>query len=1278
MKCFKVFSPDCSTYFGHTRGLTRFVAFAFVLAMSMTACMKPTTRSADPNNNFDPSKPGMNQSAATFFTTEVTGSASVSMNLDGFTVPTEKLFNFKTCVQDKRTQETIKGHKFNVTGAPGQIIIANNGRSDESGCVNWSEKLRYNGAGDAKYLPIRRTLVADGMHTGARDLDICINPWVEGTEAVKDCLRRAVPSEQLAKVEDIPNILKGQSVTGEKLERRLWINDMRLNSTHNPGGTQFGMIDFSVSMGPKILRYNIRGEEDPLPLADGVFGMEFWIIAKTGDANNKCYVIAKSGAADNLKMVAGRLQNEMKMKVQYLSTYGQLELVGSIQPKENSLNISTFNGLWMLGDHTGLLGMKFAFERPATYKGEPGAFDARKYAASCDDVSGGTTMAPTASSGPVAVIPTTVAAAPGATATVDGKVIVAPDLMTNDCVDAPDIARLFPEDSFAKDFKGGTDLLSCINKNLPSGITRLEQFEFGLVDVRPEPIIDPLSTETTTERTIKYRVTTRVTNPLAQGAPLRDIEFMVEKSDGSVDPIRTNHLGDLIFTDKIHHVYFAPERYMLKVIRIRHKSGFTKRLAIVFNPWDNNGFTFARDIRGMTKQTVAQVNLVPRPRSELLLTQFQWGTQGFRYEVDDFLNLKMYKQFNLSLTPRVLRYSSLTEGRMKNEPLRDGIYLMKVAIQKDYRPIDGDALEFVTATRKLVRVASGQIITPIEMAFRDFRILKLRSNLMIEITTIDEAKLSPTQRKTLIFDGPLDSLIEKNSGLPSRTFVGPVVAYSNGFSSSMRPSDDLSESFCKTIDCDELKKNDKIPPSELAEEAKFFGSIRHLANKTVGSVESPDSMITRLDKIEKQYKSLMTATARLSRLLQDGNYEYGAVFNEPSILAQDPLLPKNNVVLTPGNAFADLVKRMSSIDGYASFSSSALEPFAAQYRALAPKPALDVAAFKEILFGNKPMTKEIAARLCVVFIEDLILQRTAKQEESLSYLDRVKARMSRLTLSDECMRQLSNSSSGILNLERKIRVFALADSERRGGTLMSLGVGAGSAYSMSRSQSFTYGWSPTSAVSGLLKVAGLGIAEKFLDVFGVGVNISRSDSKSISQDTSVDTKQSISVEMRGMRLTLGQYERCASIKLSQNFIEEQFPIINRALPANLNLLDKVNRMRRGLFLCEGAVSKTPIQVDERYYQFSQMLGEEVMNDPTALENHPYLITTLRSRADFARMVRMIEARPLSLSDLPGHINIGEVPIQRLMQVFKTPMPMFPGVLTLEPDTIVQEPVIHKQ
>lgn len=1348
----------------------RMFALPLILAMTVTACVKPSPRDVNPNAASDDA----NQPAATFFAGDVSGSAVVSKNFDGFSIPSQKLFTFKTCVQDKRTREPIKGHKFDVLGAK-NLTIANDGRSDESGCVNWSEEIDYNGASDSRYIPLKRTLAARGMHTGSRNFNICINPW-DNSDVVRDCGRRPVPAEQLAKPDEVGNYLKGMNEKGEVNKRHLWVNDLRLNSVHNPGGGGVGMIDFSVAMSPKVFRRNVRGEQEPLVLQGGKFNLQFWIVAKTGNGpdKNQCVVIGKTPMSADTEMITGSLQKEMKMQIRYLSTYGQLELVGIVQPRKTS-GLEPFQGLWTLGDHTGLLGMKFAFQRGQTYEGEVGSFDAKKYVSNCIDVADGALLerTPIAASagvptfgpskdGSLTIAPagngnvkvtlkdeSVVTAKDGSQVLVDGKPVIAynthlvdgkpvpisatvpADLMVDECIDGRDIPRLFPKDAIAQHFRGGPDFLSCVNKNLPSGITRLEPFEFSPAVARVEPIDDPVNTETTNERTIKYQVTVTVTNPLAQGAPLRDIMFDIERADGTVaKDIRTNNRGELIFTDKVHHSYFAPERYILKVVQIRHSSGFTKRLAIVFNPWDNNGFQFARDIRGMTKLSVARVNLIPRPKSELLLTQFQWGTQVFRYEVDDFLNLKIFKTFNLTLNPRVLRYSSLADGRNKDEPLRAGIYLMKIAIQKDYKPLDGQPLEYITAVSKLVRVRNGVINEPVEMMFRDFRVLKLRSNLMIELATIDESKMTPEQRKHASFNGPLDSLIEPNSGLAARTFIGPVVPYSNGFSASMRPADDLSENVCVTIDCDELKKNQEVQiEKELTDDIKlaekkdkdekktiyaakarralelykaqlildrqfakdkqvallarekYVGSIKHLTGKTVSD------MVERMYEIEHDFRTKVTNNSRLIRFLKEANLEYAAAKNEPAILAQDEDLKENNQVLAPGRSFRDFVNRMNRVKAEDSFPSGGLERYVEAYRGLvSKKPVVSPEDVKSVLFGTKPMTRDIAARLCVVFVEDMILQRHADLEKTLPFTDYVAARARRLSLNADCLRNVlqrgvnpSDGGEPVIVRENKLRVFKVVESERRAGNLMSVNRGANTSWGSGTSESFSYGWSPSKSLEGVLKLAGLGLAEKVLDTFGASVSITRSDSKSMGNGSSLTASQSLSVEIREMRLNISQYERCTTLRLSQDFVETNFSNLRQSLSNNLNLKQKMDRMGRGLFLCEGFIDTKPLpdNVDERYYQFSQFMGEEVMNDPTSLENHPYLIETIRGHSDFARFMRIIEGVPTSISSIREDINVGELPMTSLKAAFKTAIPKFPGIYTIEPDQIRLAPVIHE-
>lgn len=1323
------------------------------ISLGLTGCMKPGPRVTDPTNS------NVNQPAATFYNEEVTGSAIVTQNFKGFSIPVEKLFSFKTCIFDKRSREPIKGHSFVIKGGEKDIEA----RSEESGCLNWSERIVYDGIADAKYIPLKRTIFASGMHTGARELAICINPWnYDGSEAVRDCARRPAPSEMLVPPTEVKSYLNGVSKAGEKMPRYLWVDDLRLNSVHNPGGSDGALIDFSISVGPKILMHNIRGEEDLLPLKDGLFSVQLWIVAKTGIKNSRCMVIAKSEPSKELAMVGGRLREELKMKVRYMSTYGQLELIGAINTKNGPGSMRPYDGIWTLGDHTGLLGMKFGFERPPAYKNAPGQFSAKKYVESCIDVSDGVKEvdainligsqilaapgAALANGTPEAVfaggsLKTTVA--PGAS----GKVIVevpapltkgaaaelqrnlktnAPqtvqidaDLMKDECIDSRDLPRLFPIDHAKSPIIPGSDILTCPNKALPSGVAKVEQFEFSPVDVRPEPIMDPVNAETTVDRTMKFRVITVVTNPLAQNAPVRDMEFRVETSGGATT-VRTNHLGQLIFNDKIYHVYYQPERFFLKTVKISHPSGFSKRLAMVLVPWDNNGFQFARDLRGLTKQTVAQMNLVPRPFSQMLLTNYNWGTIGFRYQVDNYLSLKIFKQYMLTLDPRALRYSSFTHGRMMNEPLRDGLYLMKVAIQKDYQPLGGVPQELITGIRTLVAVRAGRINVPVEMMFRDFKVLKLRSNLLIELATIDERKLpmevreaafnlrreatsadkrpavieqfesefyNLVRQKSKVQMEALDSYIASRSGLADRTFVGAVVPYSNRFGEAVRATDELLEVSCPTgssVDCDDLKSGDEIPPSERSERAKLFGDIKHLYQMSV------TRLLERQAVLEAKYVKEMTDKTRMSEYLRLGNLEYLAMTNEQAFISQalkiDPALATSNQVLPPGASYSIFADQFARFEPSEKFESTHLDAYRSMlnpHRRLGSmtlqKPPLPrktkqqlLEELKTNLFDVGTLTQDQATKTCVFIMENLMLRATPEAEKSMAFSQRAMARKARTDLNSSCIFKDS------LQLERKLRVFKLHDFERGGGNLMSLGVGANTSFDRSESFSFSYGLNPINMVSGVLGRAAtvaagpLGLVaggvSKFLDASGFNAGISVSRSGGTSEGASISSGTTVAVELRRMELTMAGYERCTVVRLSPLIVRNIRLKLKQYMRHSVPESEIDIHAARGMMVCEGFERKDQLKVAERYYQFSQVLGDEVINDPAALENQPYLLG-LRGRSDYVRFVRTVEARPTSVWDLPEHISIGELPNDRLMSVFGEATPTYPGLYSVEPNVV---------
>lgn len=224
----------------------------------------------------------------------------------------------------------------------------------------------------------------------------------------------------------------------------------------------------------------------------------------------------------------------------------------------------------------------------------------------------------------------------------------------------------------------------------------------------------------------------------------------------------------------VTHKYYKPEELLFPTVRIKHvSSGFTKELTLAINPWDLFA-TFGRDRRVLTDEYVDSLREVGTVQgsskgrekipSLFFINQFSYHTLRFRYEIDEFMNLNVKKMLLWRVDPSVLRYSSIVNGRRATEHLRDGIYLLKAAVQKDYLdpaargvsigrdPYSGETRlqlseevkkkQYITAVKKLVRVQDGKIITPVEIAMRDLRLMRIRSNMLVQLETIDEKELT--------------------------------------------------------------------------------------------------------------------------------------------------------------------------------------------------------------------------------------------------------------------------------------------------------------------------------------------------------------------------------------------------------------------------------------------------------------------------------------------------------------------------------------------------------
>ena len=223
-----------------------------------------------------------------------------------------------------------------------------------------------------------------------------------------------------------------------------------------------------------------------------------------------------------------------------------------------------------------------------------------------------------------------------------------------------------------------------MNSAKPHGCKRLPPVNYDMLTPRFMRVRG--QGETVTERTVIYRVSTRVTDSVT-GAPIRKgqkFKIKREKDQEEIEVEVLNDFGMISWTDTLHHQYYQPEQFYKQHITITHvNSNSSETHTLYLNPWDS-GWTFGLDKRAQNFSfSDAQLeNKVPLLPPRLMVDAFRYQTIRFRYVIDKYLTLNVKKAVVMALDP-LIQKQTIKEGR-RFEPLRDGIYLAKVGLVKYY------------------------------------------------------------------------------------------------------------------------------------------------------------------------------------------------------------------------------------------------------------------------------------------------------------------------------------------------------------------------------------------------------------------------------------------------------------------------------------------------------------------------------------------------------------------------------------------------------------------
>ncbi|MGZ3724046.1 MAG: hypothetical protein ACXVA9_13980, partial [Bdellovibrionales bacterium] len=575
---------------------------------------------------------GPDETSGAFFVVKSVASDGSNQNFvqgSVWNIPVSVTIRFSACLTGSAAHERVADQNFTVE-VPGTLQVFPRKTNSES-CFEWDETLPYNHfAGQSGWVIIERDIVGTGVFSGKRRVKIAVNPWAVGKDArdsgvvaLVDGGNQKIPLTNVYDPDHAARAFAGDMQGAS----RLLVQNVKIRAIPEGESGKWVALLVEVTMEPSIQTRKANGDVVYQDLKDGDFDLMMQVMASNVGAQMNQKVLLMGGDMHAVgRSMNGKLKAEFRVRQERRANQGNLELVLQVRPR--SLNahktLQPFNGIFRFGAGT-------------VVQDEGGS-------------------------------------------------------LANECTTQPgncEYDKVIAQTANYKDLKG------YVGDN--------ERYIFSNLKLRFTSI---LPGETTTQRTVVYEAQTCITDNQT-GKSMANTPMVVtflHKNDGKVDmepvePIRrsTDESGCLSWIGKAFHKYYEPEEFMEKEVVISKgekpiinadgateaEPTFERHLKYYLNPWDDK-FTFGWDAREFTDEFFKEILDHPKIRSRFFLSDYNYHTVRFLYNIDQYMELDVKKWVLMGLVPQVLRYSGIINARKMVEKLRDGIYLMKVAIQKSY------------------------------------------------------------------------------------------------------------------------------------------------------------------------------------------------------------------------------------------------------------------------------------------------------------------------------------------------------------------------------------------------------------------------------------------------------------------------------------------------------------------------------------------------------------------------------------------------------------------
>ena len=628
------------------------------------------------------------------------------------------------------------------------------------------ETIEYNYFADATYVLLKRKIKGEGSYRGIFNLEIAVNPWSQRDQTDGEVVflkpKRGVVSSRIL-VKDPDRVRK--ALLGEGQKKFLFLKNINIQLTEE-GSDSKSLNKFSLWLRQGDLyvkALNIKGDNKSIPIKNGGHFRVFSRILqynrdnkdnkkldsldKVSDAEAPSVVLNSQGLIEHSLARQTTPDKHIRLQIHKELSKNWDEERGWVALRIQPLNFPfgdffrQFNSIYDVGLLTSFHRAGKAQERP---------LESEKYSRLTDGWS--------------------------------------------------QFDRIFASERIQNGQFIDSSMMASLDKSQRHSFAK-----YDFTDMRPN--FEKIKRgESVTTRQIIFRTQTCLTRKSDGTSPRLGSKFQISVKDlqnPKRDKVYNLEIQGknrcLNFVHEFWYKHFKPERYFYFNLEVKEMAPNTVAdvLGISINPWDE-GWTFGRDRIHVSDASVQDDMEAKKIQSRFWLPNFSYFTLRFRYAIDKFLKIKVKKSILLYLKPSMLRYSSLKMGRTGIYKLRDGIYLMKAALEKHYLDPSTDAIikpsnklvgggehrkshqfilkselrtrHHISIVKRLVRVIDGQIIAPVEFTVADLRIMRIRAQMMVQLQPVEEWRHYMVKLYNDFYQRRVEKLREENMLLKWETF----------------------------------------------------------------------------------------------------------------------------------------------------------------------------------------------------------------------------------------------------------------------------------------------------------------------------------------------------------------------------------------------------------------------------------------------------------------------------------------------------------------------------